>query len=139
MTAQQHHHGSRTQQQVSGTARPRRGMLPGPAKLQLPLPNWLGHKAARHSTPISLPLLWEQSLLKQHKAACSLPQLLCSRLHLALIIQCQVAEALWRHAAVEELSVLWEVGRDGDEHSQGLAERQQAVRTDLLACWFGCS
>lgn len=45
-----------------------------------------------------------------------------------------MVEALWRHAAIEELSVLWEVGRDGDEHSQGLAERQQAVRTDLLSC-----
>lgn len=44
-----------------------------------------------------------------------------------------MAEALWRHAAVEELSKSWEVGRDGDEHSQGLAERQQAARTDLLS------
>lgn len=61
MPGQQHGHGSRAQQQVHSTASPKGGMLLGPAKLKLPLPNWLGHKAARHSAPISLPLLYPGS------------------------------------------------------------------------------
>lgn len=132
------------EQQVSSTASPSGGTLPGSAKLRLPCQTGWGTKLPDTAHPFLSPpaVSWEQSL-NQHKALLPPSLWLCSRLHLASIIQCRLAEALWRHAGVDELSMSWEVGR---EHSRGLAESQRAARTNVVSCltsswccWFGCS
>lgn len=123
MTAQQHRHGSRTQQQVSSTASPRGGMLPGSNCLCQT--GWLTKLPDTAHPSLSPAISWEQSL-NQHKALLPPSVWLCSRLHLASIIQRRLTEALRRHEGVDELSMSREVGSDGEEPlCHGLAESSQ--------------